>query len=86
MLFRVRLHAVEWTAVAAVCAGVVILVLTQKASTATHLPPIGPWALLLAAGGISGGLVYGDESALRWAAISLFAGLAVPAPPPSPAA
>lgn len=76
VLFRVRLHAVEWAAVAAVCAGVVILVLTQKSSTATHLPPIGPWALLLAAGGISVVALTATRLLSGAAMPSLFAGLA----------
>jgi drug/metabolite transporter (DMT)-like permease len=49
MLFRVRLHPVEWAAVAAVCVGVALLVITQRPSAATNLPPVGPWALLAAA-------------------------------------
>jgi multidrug transporter EmrE-like cation transporter len=53
LFFRTRLHWVEWTAIAAICAGVTLLVLTQRPSTATNLPPIGPWAVLIAAVAIS---------------------------------
>jgi drug/metabolite transporter (DMT)-like permease len=53
VIFRTRLHWVEWSAVAAVCAGVTLLVLTQRPSTAPTLPPIGAWAVLLAAGVIA---------------------------------
>jgi len=49
VVFRTRLHRVEWTAVAAVCVGVVLLVISQKSSTATSLPSIGKWAVLIAA-------------------------------------
>jgi drug/metabolite transporter (DMT)-like permease len=48
-IFRTRLHWVEWSAVAAVCGGVALLVITQRPSTASTLPAIGPWALLIAA-------------------------------------
>ncbi len=69
VLFRTRLHGVEWAAVAAVCAGVVILVFTQQSSTATTLPPIGAWAMLIAAGGIS---------VVALTATRLFSGAAMP--------
>jgi drug/metabolite transporter (DMT)-like permease len=49
VIFRTRLHWVEWSAIAAVCAGVTLLVITQRASPATHLPIIGSWAVLAAA-------------------------------------
>jgi drug/metabolite transporter (DMT)-like permease len=49
VIFRTRLHWVEWSAIAAVCAGVVLLVITQHPSTATKLPIIGSWAVLIAA-------------------------------------
>ena len=49
LFFRVRLYWVEWAAVAAVCAGVALLVISQRSSTATTLAPVGPWAVLGAA-------------------------------------
>lgn len=49
VIFRARLHWVEWTAVAAVCAGVTLLLITQHASAVFQLPAIGPWAVLGAA-------------------------------------
>jgi drug/metabolite transporter (DMT)-like permease len=49
LFFRVRLHWVEWAAVAAVCTGVALLVISQRSSTATSLPPVGPWAVFGAA-------------------------------------
>ena len=48
VLFRTRLHWIEWSAIAAVCGGVTLLVITQRASAATHLPEIGSWAVLAA--------------------------------------
>jgi drug/metabolite transporter (DMT)-like permease len=49
VVFRTRLSPVEWGAVAAVFAGVILLVLTEKSSTSATLPAIGQWALLGAA-------------------------------------
>ena len=49
VVFRSRLHWVEWSAIGAVCVGVTLLVITQRASHATHLPKAGSWAVLIAA-------------------------------------
>jgi drug/metabolite transporter (DMT)-like permease len=76
VVFRARLHWVEWSAVAAVCGGVTLLVITQSPSTAPHLPPIGAWAVLLAAVAIAI-LALTSHTWLNGAAIpGLLAGLA----------
>jgi drug/metabolite transporter (DMT)-like permease len=49
VIYRMRLSVVEWAAVGAVLAGVILLVLAQRSSTADNLPPIGEWAMLGAA-------------------------------------
>jgi drug/metabolite transporter (DMT)-like permease len=49
LFFGTQLHWVEWTAVATVCTGVVLLVIAQRPSTAATRPPIGAWAMLAAA-------------------------------------
>jgi drug/metabolite transporter (DMT)-like permease len=76
VVFRTRLHRVEWTAVVAVCVGVALLVITQQPSTATNLPPIGPWALLFAAIGIAIVALTATRALSGAAMPSLLAGLA----------
>jgi drug/metabolite transporter (DMT)-like permease len=49
VLYHTRLAPVEWIAVGAVFAGVVLLVVAQHPSAATRLPAIGQWSLLIAA-------------------------------------
>jgi drug/metabolite transporter (DMT)-like permease len=76
VVFRARLHWVEWSAVAAVCGGVTLLVITQRPSSTPHLPPIGAWAVLMAAVGIAV-LALTSHKWLNGAAIpGLLAGLA----------
>src|SRR5262245_53382089 len=48
VLYGTKLHAVEWGAVAAVFAGVILLVVSQQSSEAVTLPAVGRWALLAA--------------------------------------
>lgn len=52
-VFRTRLHWAEWTAVAMTAAGVALLVIVQKPTTAGTLPAVGAWAVLIAAGAIA---------------------------------
>jgi drug/metabolite transporter (DMT)-like permease len=49
VLFRAKLTASEWIAIGTVFAGIVLLVVAQRPSTADSLPLIGQWALLGAA-------------------------------------
>jgi drug/metabolite transporter (DMT)-like permease len=70
LIFRTELHWVEWTAVACVCGGVALLVITQRPSPATTLPPIGAWAMLAAAVAIA---------VVAFTATHLLEGAAVPA-------
>lgn len=76
LVFRTRLHWVEWAAVAAVCFGVALLVITQRPSTAVKLPPIGPWALLAAAVVIAVVALKATRALAGAAMPSLLAGLA----------
>jgi drug/metabolite transporter (DMT)-like permease len=76
LFFHTRLHWVEWGAVVAVCAGVALLVITQRPSTAVSLPPIGPWIVLGAAVAIAV-IAFTATHALGGAALpGLLAGLA----------
>ncbi len=75
-LFRTRLHWVEWSAIAAVCAGVTLLVITQRPSPASHLPETGSWAVLAAAVAIAVAALTAHHWLDGTAVPSLLAGLA----------
>jgi len=49
VIYRTRLHVIEWGAIAAVVIGVVLLLIAQRSGAAVELPWIGGWALLAAA-------------------------------------
>jgi drug/metabolite transporter (DMT)-like permease len=49
VIYRTRLHVIEWGAIGAVMVGVALLLIAQRSGAAVNLPLVGRWALLVAA-------------------------------------